>query len=269
MTEILDIHHHIGPRERLTGEHVEYDFKAALEKHVRTMDEFGVAHACLIASHNARITSVQDVRWLNTQVAEARNSQPDRFVAAAGTVDPALGDAGIEEIDYCIGELQLNALAWHTWFSGVFVDSPSIRRYVKHVASLGKPVFLHMIAEHQSEAPWRVAHLAEQIPEVQIIALDAFTSVDQSQWIVEMGGRIPNVTFDLSLARGGSSGVIEQFVQRYGAERLVFGSDYYDDTRTRFPGGLFEARTADISDADREMILSTNARRLLGIEAAS
>jgi predicted TIM-barrel fold metal-dependent hydrolase len=160
-------------------------------------------------------------------------------------------------------------VAWHTRFAGVYVDSPSIRRYAKHVASLGKPVFVHMIAESQSEAPWRVAHLAEQLPEAQIIVLDAFTSVDQSQWIVEVGGRSPNLIFDLSLARGGTSDIVERFIARWGADRLVFGSDYYDDTRTRFPGGLFEVRTADISDEHREMILSGNARRLLGIAPAS
>jgi uncharacterized protein len=268
MTSILDVHHHIGPRGRWTGSQEPYDFAEAVEKHVRVLDEFRVDQACLIASHNTIVTGPQDVRWLNEQVAAASALKPERFPAAIGTVEPTMGDRGLEEIDYAIAELGMKAMAWHTAFQGVMTNSPAMVKYVRRVAEHGVPVFLHMIAEQVSEAPWRLLDVARQVPEAKIVALDAFTQVAQNDWIVAVGGTVPNVTYDLSLMLSGSKHLTE-FVRRYGPDGLTFGSDYYDDTRTRVPGGLYEVRNADISDSDRDLILSGNARKLLGLAVPS
>lgn len=264
MARIFDIHHHIGPRDRLTGADEEYDFEAAAEKHLRVMDEYGIEQICLIASHNARITGTDDVRWLNRKIAEVCAARPDRFAAGAGTVDPGLGDAGLKEIEYCATQLGLNAMAWHPRFAGMPTDAPPVRRYVGATAEFGLPILMHMMAESNFEAPWRLARVAREYPAAQIVALDAFTTMNQAEWIVNVGGELPNVTFELALLRSCSI-FLDQFVVSYGAERLIFGSDYYDDVRTRYPAGIGELSATDMSEADRAKILNGNARRVLGL----
>lgn len=261
---ILDIHHHIGPRGQLTGSDEPYDYREAIEKHLRVMDTYGVAQACLVASHNGLLRSVADVRRLNEQVAEARRANPDRFPAAAGTVHPGIGDAMLEEITYCVAELGMAALAWHTRFQGVFLDSPSMRRCVGHAAGLGVPVFLHMFAGSMSEAPWRLVRVAEEFPEAQIVALDAFSSYDQAAWVVNVGGTVPNVTFDLSVMVSGSASVAG-FVKQFGSDRLVFGTNYYDEMATRVPVALYEVQASGIDADAQRKILGGNARRILGL----
>jgi predicted TIM-barrel fold metal-dependent hydrolase len=261
---ILDIHHHIGPRDRLSGTDEDYDFEAAAEKHLRVMDDYGIAEACLIASHNARISGTDDVRWLNTRVAEVTAAHPDRFVACAGTVDPGLGADGIKEVEFCARELGMNALAWHARFAGMPIDSPSIARYVQVAADLDTPIMMHMMAESNWEAPWRLVRIAEQVPNARILALDAFTALHQVEWVLAVGAKVPNVIFETAFLRSCSM-LLEKLVASHGAEQIVFGSGYYDDTRTRAPGALSEFAAMDISDDDLRLMVRDNARQFLGL----
>ena len=261
---LFDIHQHLGSRERLTGRMTRYEFTEAVQKHLRYMDKHEIERACLIASHNSLLRSPDDVREVNTRIAEACRIAPDRFVAGAGTVDPGIGDRGLAEIDYCARELGLPAIAWHTRFQGTFLDSGSVRRYVEHAASLDMTIFLHILGESTSEAAWRLTAIAEEFPQVRIVALDAFTSFDQGEWVVSVGGKTSNVTYDLSLMFPDAA-FIAKFVAAYGSQRLVFGTDYYDDMELRVPVGRYAVEMAGLSAADQDNICWRNASRLLGL----
>jgi predicted TIM-barrel fold metal-dependent hydrolase len=259
---VLDIHHHIGPRDRLTGQYGDFDLTRAIDRHLRDMDEHGIEQACLIATHNSVLSPARSVRQVNELVARACAAKPDRFAAGVGTVDPVIGEAGFAEIRACADELGLAGMAWHPHFQGVSADSPALIRYAAFAADLGLPVFMHMVPGSAQEAPWRVQHLAESVPAAQVICLDAFASFDQAQWILAAGGRVPNLTFELSHLAFGSA-VVVRFVQRYGAERLVFGSDFYSDVGPKVPVALPVVRLAALSRPEEDMILGGNARRLL------
>lgn len=264
MARILDLHQHIGPRDRITGSDGKYDFTLAAEKHLRMMDSYGIAEACLIPSHTARFAGPEDIRRLNESVAEVRAARPDRFVACAGTVEPALGDAGLAEIQYCIDELRVNAMAWHCQYSGMNVDAPPMKRYVGFTAEAGVTILMHMLAECSFESGWRVGLLAEEFPSARIIGLDAFTSLEQIEWIVSVGGRYQNLMFDLAVLRSCST-YLEKFVEKYGPGRLMFGSNYYDDAGPRAPAALCELDAARLPEQDKDAILGGNARRVLGL----
>jgi predicted TIM-barrel fold metal-dependent hydrolase len=259
---VLDIHHHLGPRDRLTGAYGEFSLTRAIDRHLRDMDDHQIDEACLIASHNAVVSSVKCVRRGNELIAQACAARPDRFVAGVGTVDPSIGEAGFEEIRACREELGLAGLAWHPHFQGVYVDSPSLVRYVACAASLDLPVFMHMVPGSALEGAWRFLRLAESVPEALIVCLDAFASFDQAQWVLALGGRAENLLFDLSHIALGSR-TIEQFVERYGAERLLFGSDFYEDIGPKVPVALPIVRSAGLTPADEGLVLGGNARRLL------
>ena len=69
-----------------------------------------------------------------------------------------------------------------------------------------------------------------------------------------------NVCIDTSGAQP-EAGLVEYAVKRIGAERIVYGSDA--PCRT-FGAQLAKIREADITEAQRRLIFSENARRLLG-----
>jgi len=265
MTKILDIHHHMGPRDRLTGASGDYDFEAAAQKHIRVLDEYGFDQAAIIASHNQMVTGPADARWLNTRIAAVVAAHSERFAAAIGTVDPGLGDAGLAEIEYAVTELGMRALAWHSRFTGMPTDSPTIIAYVRLCAELGVPVLIHAMAESAFEVMWRVVRIAQLVPAARILALDAFTSLTQVEYIVNVAAQTPNLQYETAVLRS-SSMYLQRLVDEHGPEKIVFGSDYYDDTRTRAPGAISELGAMELTEAQRDAILGGNARKLLGIE---
>jgi len=58
-------------------------------------------------------------------------------------------------------------------------------------------------------------------------------------------------------------GLLREGIDRHGAERFLFGSDYPICTPSMFIGGVLYDPL--ITDAERELILAGNAKRLLGI----
>lgn len=264
---VIDVHHHIGPRDRIAGPVSAFELTTAVDRHLAILDRYGIDACCLIPSHNARMRTLDDVRRLNDYVAAARDRAPDRFVAAIGTVDPSFTEEAREEIERCARDLGFRAMAWHPRFQGVATDSPSMVDLVRHTVELGLPVFMHMLAESTHEAPWRLAKVAEMFPEGQFVALDAFTSHGQSLWVAQFGGALTNVSFELALIMSSSTAIVA-FAERWGADRLLFGSDYYEGMQRRFPVGLHEVRDSDLPPEVQERILGGNAERLLGFSSA-
>src|ERR1700722_17577263 len=52
-SRVVDVHHHLGPKGRITGEDGKVDVASALPPHLEIMDRHGVDQAFLIASHHS------------------------------------------------------------------------------------------------------------------------------------------------------------------------------------------------------------------------
>jgi predicted TIM-barrel fold metal-dependent hydrolase len=264
-SRVIDVHHHLGPKGRITGEDGKVDIASALAPHLEIMDRHGVDQAFLIASHNSLGRGPDGSERVNDLVAEAVRLEPGRFPVGLGTVDPVAGDGGIAEIDRCVRDLGLPGMAWHARYQGVFIDSPVMVRYMRHCVGLGVPIFIHVVAESKNEAIWRLAHVAEELPAGRFVALDAFSSHDQLEWLVEMGGRYPNVWYETGcLFTAGHP--LPRFVARHGVSRLLFGSDFHAEGEHHLlPAALYEVLHAGWSAEDKGAILGGNARELFGL----
>ena len=115
------------------------------------------------------------------------------------------------------------------------------------------------------EAVWRLERLAREFPQLTFVAMDALTTNTNSQLVLDIAKRTPNILFDTAHVRGPA--YVRQFVEAVGSHRLIFGSLFYS-----YPASyehcvaLDEIKAAKISDEDKANILALNAKNLFRIE---
>jgi predicted TIM-barrel fold metal-dependent hydrolase len=265
---VLDIHHHVGSIAGYFGAAAEVtDPKTAMAKDVdarlRFMDEWGIEQALLMpASGQPAVQGMSDIRRYNDYVVEYRIKHPDRFVLAAGCVNPQDGDAALRELERCTGELGMQAMAWHHRFQGCNINHPGMRALLRALAQRGLPALIHIIAESTLESPWRLEVLADEHPDVSFIALDAFSTPNQASWMQYIAKKHANIYFETGVLSSVAHG-LDHFVQVAGHDRLLFGTDYYSSPKvmhTPFP--LYELLASSLPDEAKRAVLGGNSRRL-------
>lgn len=264
----FDIHHHVGSLDvvaRSAGAEP-FSFEEDVEKRLAFMDAHNIVRSMLMPSNGyAASDGIAATRRANDYVARYRDAQPNRFVAAVGTVGPLDGPEAVHEIDRCVLELGLKGIVWHHRFQGCAIDHPLMDRFLERLQHHGLPAFIHLIADSSLESPWRLEILADRYPELQFVGLDGFSSPDHAHWMPHLAARHPNILFDTGVMVPVSH-LLETFVRKVGADRLLLGTDFYSSPKlfnTPFP--LYEILASDLSDTECRAILYGNACRLLGL----
>jgi predicted TIM-barrel fold metal-dependent hydrolase len=240
------------------------DEKAA---RLRIMKEGGVRQAAVIVTPTyLRPDGLADTRRVNDEIASYRDTDPDAFPIAIGVVEPLYGERGIAEIERCARELRLAGISFHARFQGVSTDDPWVRHYVKKIAELGMVPVIHSFGEAADEALWKVALHGEALPETPILVLDAFGTLESTKEMMSsVADRCPNLVFDTANAH--HVFMVERFAARFGANRVLFGSDLYSPPLGRSIGHfLVELVECGLSDDDKALIVGGNARRLFGVK---
>lgn len=271
--EILDVHHHVGNAFRALGGAVdsapelgEAEFeKIELASRLEIMDRSSVQQALVIPGHGYhRTNGIADTRAENDAIARYRDRTPDRFPGAIGIVEPRDGPASLAEIDRCKDELGLVGMSFHTRFQGVSLDSQWVLSYCARMADVGLVPVIHAMNETPEEALWKLAVLARSIPDTPVLALDAFGSFEATRECFFIAEVAPNVVFDTSLSY--NFDFAEDFAVRFGADRVVFGTDLYSYPVGRRISHLLEQiQQSALSNEDKAAILAGNARRLFGL----
>ena len=269
---VLDVHHHVGSAFRALGGAVDEVADAAdagateLASRLEIMDRGGVEQAIVIPGHGyLRPRGIADTRAENDAIAAYRDRTPHRFPAAVGIVEPRDGDASFAELDRCRHELGLAGISFHTRFQGVSLDSRWIRSYCERMAELGLVPVIHAMGDTPEEALWKLADLARWLGDTPVLALDAFSGYEPTRECFFVAEVAPNVVFDTSLSY--NFDFIEDFAGRFGAHRVVFGTDLYSPPVGRRISHLLDQIVASaLSDDDKAAVLAGNARRLFGLD---
>jgi predicted TIM-barrel fold metal-dependent hydrolase len=266
---VIDAHHHVGWVHGglgLGAERGTVTEASELETRLATMDRHGIDQAIIITGHGyLRPEGLADTRRVNDGIAAYRDANPTRFPAAVGVVEPLYGPAGLDELDRVQRELGLAGVSFHTRFQGVTTDSPLVRKMIARMADLGLVPFVHALAEIADEALWRVANVARDFPDVPILVLDAFSSIEQCQQVLLIAEIAPNLIFDTALAY--TVDLITPLVKRHGADRVVFGTDLYSQPLGYKHNFLLpQLLDSDLSDSELGQILSGNLVRLLHLD---
>lgn len=236
-----------------------------LASRLEIMDSEHVQQAIVIPGHGyERSRGIADTRAENDAIAAYRDVRPDRFPAALGIVEPRDGAASLAELDRCASELGLVGISFHTRFQGVSLDSQWVLSYCARMAELGLVPVIHAMNETPEEALWKLAVVARSIPDTPVLALDAFGSYEATRECFFIAELAPNIIFDTSLSY--NFDFAEDFAKRFGAERVVFGTDLYSyPVGRRISHILDQIRVSELPDEDKAAICAGNARKLFGL----
>ena len=186
----------------------------------------GVRQAIAIPGHNYnRADGIAATRRENDAIAAYRDHLPSRFPVAAGVVEPLDEAAGLAEIDRMASELSLKAISFHTEFQGVTIDSPWMMRYLERMGELSMVPLIHASNVVLHEAIWRLGKVARALPDLTIIAIEPFFTYDGMQECFFIADVAPNVVFETASCF--DTDLMLDLVRQFGAERLVYGSQYY------------------------------------------
>jgi aminocarboxymuconate-semialdehyde decarboxylase len=240
-------------------------------------------------------------RMVNERLAEICAKWPDRFVGL-GTVPLQNVDLAVSELTYCVKALGLRGVEINPSVNGMdLTDSRlSLDKFFARAQELDIVVFMHPIGFTQGErlvdhyfnnvignpleTTVAASHLIfggvmERHPKLKVLLPHAggylahyWARMDHA-WKARPDCRtvinkkpsaylerfyFDTITFD--------RGMLENMVERYGAEHVVLGTDYPYDMGMEHPVD-FIGGTPGISSADKDRIMGGNAARLLKIDA--
>lgn len=260
---VIDVHQHVRVMPGSLGETLANP-EIELKMRLTSMESIGIDQAIIIPGHDyLRPNGLADTRAVNNAIAAYRSAQPRLFPAALGIVEPLYGEASLGELDRIKNELGLAGVSFDTRYHGVTTDSALMHRLIARMGKLGLMPFVHAVPEVSSESLWRVSALARDFPGMPMLALDPFSSYEQVQQLYFLAELAPNLLFDTGQTQ--SFDRMRGFIRRFGAGRVVFGSDLYSHPVGVQPHVLPDILKADLSDAERSQILSGNIMRLLKI----
>ena len=278
--DIFDCHQHMGSTADAHGGGVAGQVRGGAidDAEVRTrldfMDLAGIGQAIAIPGHNYnRADGIAATRRENDLIAAYRDRHPERFPVAAGIVEPLDEDAGLAEIDRMADELGLRAVSFHTEYQSVTMDSPWMLRFLERLGEHGMVPLVHASNVVLHEALWRLGKIARALPDLTILAIEPFFTHDGMEECFFIADVAPNVVFETASCF--DTDLLLGFIERFGAERVVFGSQYYSRVVPKGQTSAHQRRclallrdiaeAPSLSDADRTLILGGNARALLRV----
>lgn len=259
----FDFHQHYGAVPgAVAGE--PSSIQADCARRIEFLDSFGISGAAIMPGHTFNGTrGFADVVAINDGVAAYGALAPHRFPALFGTLDPRHGEVCLGEVER-VHSLGLRGLSWHHRFQGLPIDHPMMMRIAGRMSDLGMVGLFHCYANGDFESPWRLRRLAESFPQMTFCALDAMTSPENLEQLLAIIERCGNVYIDLTTTILGPRGVTWA-VERVGADKLLFGSNFYSMSRLASIDALDAINRAGLTPPDRRAILHDNARKLLGL----
>jgi predicted TIM-barrel fold metal-dependent hydrolase len=246
---IVDCHTHWGPNWTERYGEDPGPWLAVLDKHA-------VHKAFLFGNDN--LIRLDLCREDNDRLARLAARAPERLIAF-GTAWPQTGQAGLEEIRYCVETLGMPALKFHPWLQGFSTADPVFGQMCGLAGELGVPIIFHDGTPCYSLSE-QVAGLARRFPRTRFIL--GHTGLLWAWRSALEAARQPNVWLCLC---GPHMRAIEIVCRQADPDRLLWGSDFGFGLTDPVGYRLALLVQAQIPDDLRERILGVNPMRLLDL----
>lgn len=228
----------------------------SLDTLIADAERNGVAEIVLSAAGEWAAYSTREG---NAEIAAAVRKFPGRLIGFA-TVNPWSRALGIEDLRRARGDYGFSGLVIHPILQGFEANDPLVFPLVEAALSLNMLIYVTGGAPYLA-MPYKIADLAGRYPEGRFIMGHAGWDFHfDVPYCLEA---CPNLWAETS--RNGLAN-LEALSRRFGASRLLFGSDY---PFSSYEGEMTKIRLLPgLDDADREKIFSRNARELLRLAEA-
>jgi len=241
---------------------------ATAEELIASMDRAGINISVII---NAGWTTNELCHETNDYILESVAHYPKRLVGFC-TVQPKSIDAAIAEIERCakagakgIGEMRPDIQSFH--LTDDDVTTPFITALRKHKLILlthaSEPVG-HDYRGKGAITPDVLYPFTTRYPDVPLVCAHWGGGLPFYALMPKVKQALKNVYFDTAASPFlYSPQIYRQVADLVGAEKILFGTDYPLLFPTRL---LEEIDSTDLSQEQKKLILSENARRLLAIK---
>jgi len=227
---------------------------------VRYLRDCGVERAVVSCAGSQRSRTPEDLGIGNDVAYRLAQEFPD-FVVPACLVNPNFLEVSLKELDRAdrrgvrwVGEL-CGYIAGYGFTDDDGSATLEFGRIIERATSSGMVLHLHAGTEEMGQ-------LAQKYPRATFVIAHIGDSVPLCTERIDMVAAHPNVSLDISGHGHERVGILELAVERIGAERVLFGSDFTIND----PGGVIaRIEHAYLRDEDRDKVLHLNVERLLGL----
>jgi uncharacterized protein len=163
-----------------------------------------------------------------------------------------------EDINYFYENFDCRAIKIHPWIGGFPANSYKLKSVFEIATELKIPILYHS-GTIPFTTPAEIFDMAKKFPKTVIILGH---SGGTELWYDVMA--LANYAKNLYIETSGQPNRIflEKFVEKYGSERVIYGSDWLGTTGKMF-FRILEVKEIKISEKDKRNILFNNAKRLL------
>lgn len=278
---IIDFHAHIFP-DSVRNDRTPYLERDATFEHLYSDPKARLSSAELLVERMYRdgvdVSVALGMGWqvhefaieANDYILESARAFPDRLVPFC-TVNPALGDEAIKEVERCahlgargIGEL-------HSYAQGYRLDDEQVMRPFMEAAIALDLVVLthssepvgHVYAGKGTVTPDELCRFIETYPEAKIVCAHWGGGLPFYALMPEVSEALRNVYFDSAASPFlYVPDVFANAVNLVGPDKVLFGTDYPLISQKRL---LDQVESQDLDHVTKASILGGNARRLLGL----
>jgi len=246
---VIDCHGHLGGWPILNMP------KNSVREIVETMDRLGIGRLCL--SHFLGILC--DFRRGNDILAEVLRRYPGRLIGQA-VINPHYPGRIVAELERCGREHGIRLAKIHPFCHRYPADGPGYRDFWQYTNEKEMVVLTHTADADPTCAPERFGPIAREYPRVKIILAHAGVTQRGCEQTMRMVQEHDNLYLDTASSQP-HVGMIEKFVRKAGAGRVLFGSDVPVLEPAAQLGRIAYAK---ITDQEKEKILGLNMKALLG-----
>jgi len=241
---------------------------ATADELIASMDEAGIDISVIT---NIGWATHQTCVETNDYILESIARYPDRLVGFA-TVQPQSGEAAIAEVERCakggikgIGEIRPDTQLFD--LMDEVIMAPFIKVIRQHnlilLTHASEPVG-HIYPGKGNITPEVLYPFITRFPDLTIVLAHWGGGLPFYALMPEVKKALENVYFDTAASPFlYQPQIYNHVIQLVGADKILFGSDYPLLAPSRL---INEVRSLDLPEETTELILSGNARRLLGIK---
>ncbi|NKB70652.1 MAG: amidohydrolase family protein [Candidatus Latescibacteria bacterium] len=245
-THVIDFHGHTGLWDNL-------QMVDDPQTMLGAMDAVGIDQSCLFNIFHPDGTTAND------HAAAFVAQHPARFLAFA-YVSPTMPEGLEEELARAVDQLGMRAIKVYPPYTPYPLDHPAWDPIYQFAHDRGLALIAHTGSEATAE-PRFLATAAARFPRAHFVAGHSGNIEPYRSQAIDAAQRHANFYLE-TCSTFRTPGVIEELVQKAGADRVLFGSDTpLMDPRPQ----LGKIVTAAISDEAKRLVLGGNAQRLLGL----